>query len=74
LVVPASGLTRAVAGLRPATGTVAASAAVPATGAGPADGFLRAVGPGGMRVAGALNPNAVRRCHGGHPALTGAGC
>jgi Glycoside hydrolase family 44 len=73
-VVPASGLTRAAAGLRPATGAVAASAAVPATGAGPADGFLRAVRSGGMRVAGGWNPNAVRRCHSDQPSLTGAGC
>jgi len=73
LVVPASGLTRAAAQLRPATGTGAASAAVPATGPGPAGGFLRAVGYGGAKVAGGWNPGTVRRCH-GEPSLTGAGC
>jgi len=79
-VVPASGLTRAVAGLGPATGTVAASAEVPATGAGPADGFLRAVGYNARRVTDGWNPNGVPRCHSGQPSrapaaeLTGAGC
>jgi hypothetical protein len=73
LVVPASGLTRAAAQPRPATGTGTASAAVPATSPGPADGFLRAVGYSGAKVADGWNPNTVRRCH-SEPSLTGAGC
>jgi len=70
-IVPASGLSRAAAGLRPATGTAVASAAVPATSAGPADGFLRAAGYDDRKVAGGWNP---RRCHGDRSTLTGAGC
>jgi hypothetical protein len=73
-VIPASGLTAPAAHLRPATGTGAASPAVTATSAGPADGFLRATGYGGAKVAGSWNPAAVRRCRGGHVSLTGAGC
>jgi hypothetical protein len=61
-VVPASGLTATAAHLRPATGTATSGAAVPVASAGPADGFLRAVGYDGMKVAGGWNPNAVRRC------------
>jgi hypothetical protein len=60
-VVPASGLTPAAASLRPASGTTPASVPVPAARPGPADGFLRAVGPGGARVADGWNPAAARR-------------
>jgi hypothetical protein len=58
-VVPASGLAPAAASLRPASGT-APTVPVPPARPGPADAFLRAVGPGGARVAGGWSPAAMR--------------
>jgi len=57
-VVPASGLAAAVAHLPRATSAAAASVPVPAARPGPADGFLRATGFDGRRVAGGWNPKA----------------
>ena len=57
-VVPASGLAPAAAQLPRATSAAIASAPVPAARPGPADGFLRATGFGGRKVAGGWNPKA----------------
>jgi hypothetical protein len=56
-VVPGSGLAPAVAHLPRAT-AAAASVPVPAARPGPADGFLRATGFDGRKVAGGWNPKA----------------
>ena len=55
-VVPASGLAPAAAHL-PRAGSAAASV-VPVARPGPADGFLRATGFDGRKVAGGWNPKA----------------
>ena len=57
-VVPAAGLAPAVAHLPRATTMATASAPVPAARPGPADGFLRATGFDGAKVAGGWNPAA----------------
>ena len=57
-VVPASGLAPAAAHLPRATSTATASVPVPAARPGPADGFLRATGFDGRKVAGGWNPTA----------------
>jgi hypothetical protein len=57
-VVPASGLAPAVAHLRRATSTATTSVPVPAARPGPADGFLRATGFDGRKVADGWNPKA----------------
>ena len=57
-VVPASGLAPAVAHLPRATSTATTSVPVPAARPGPADGFLRATGFDGRKVADGWNPKA----------------
>jgi hypothetical protein len=57
-VVAASGLAPAVAHLPRATSADTASVPVPAARPGPVDGFLRATGPGGRKVASGWNPKA----------------
>jgi hypothetical protein len=59
LVVPASGLARAAARLPRASGTAPAGVTVAPARATPPDGFLRAAGFGGARVANGWNPRAV---------------
>jgi len=56
--VPASGLAPAAAHLPRATSTATASVLVPAARPGLADGFLRATGFDGRKVAGGWNPKA----------------
>jgi hypothetical protein len=56
--VPASGLAPTVAHLPRATSTATGSVPVPAARPGPADGFLRATGFGGRKVADGWKPQA----------------
>ena len=58
-VVPASGLAPTVAQLPRVTSAASASAPAPAARPGPADGFLRATGFGGRKVAGGWNPKGL---------------
>ena len=57
-VVPASGLAPAVARLPRASSTATATVPVPAARPGPADGFLRAAGFNGRKVADGWSPKA----------------